>query len=173
MSDKSIRPASISEAASRVRAYLARHAKNRHGDPRSIHGYDIGEASEAELLVADLEALTAAPVREEGGAVDVTVQNAVAASMAEDPQWTEMSAPARAVLMLQICRRVSSAITTPPAPEAEKLRAAVEALKKIRDYRVVPASATIWTAAHACRDIANKALTALNRRGGDGEAPQG
>ena len=49
------------EAAARVRSYLARHAQNRSGDPRSIHGYDIGEPSEAELLVDDLHALSAAP----------------------------------------------------------------------------------------------------------------
>lgn len=54
------------EAAARVRAYLARHAKNRQGDPRAIHGYDLGEPSEAELLVADLKLLASpeAPARE-------------------------------------------------------------------------------------------------------------
>lgn len=53
-------------AAARVQAYLARHAKNRQGDPRAIHGYDLGEPSEAELLVADLKLLASpeAPARD-------------------------------------------------------------------------------------------------------------
>lgn len=54
------------EASARVRAYLERHAKNRQGDPVAIHGYDLGEASEAVLLIADLKAIIDRPLLSKG-----------------------------------------------------------------------------------------------------------
>lgn len=60
------------EAAQRVQAYLARHAKNRHGDRVAVHGYDVGEPSESVLLVADLKALSAGPEEAPEGAGEVT-----------------------------------------------------------------------------------------------------
>ncbi len=53
---------------------------------------------------------------------------------------------------------------THPAPDA--LRAAVEALEKIKAVRVCKESANIWTGVDACRKIATKALAALQAEQG-------
>lgn len=42
--------------------------------------------------------------------VRIAVQNGVARSMAADDQWKELSPPARAVLMLNVCRHVNEAL---------------------------------------------------------------
>lgn len=89
-----------------------------YGSGWIVQDFDHGRMTGDDIL--ELIAALRAPSRDpEGGAVDVIVQDAVARSMAEDPQWSEMSAPARAVLMLQICRRVTAALATREEAPAE------------------------------------------------------
>ncbi|GEM_PF-3394171 len=65
-------------------------------------------------------------------------------------------------------------VTTPPAPEAEKLRVAVEALEKIASYRVTKLSCDSWAdtysgghsaASERDADIADQALATLQQEG--------
>lgn len=76
--------------------------------------YAGSEGSYRESWRAALAAAPEAPQPYERCDLRVSVQNAVARSMAEDEQWLELSGPSRAVLMLQICRRVTEAVTAAP-----------------------------------------------------------
>jgi len=52
----------------------------------------------------------APPPAADADRVRIAVQNGVARSMAADDQWKELSPPARAVLMLNVCRHVNEAL---------------------------------------------------------------
>ena len=55
-----VQPAAGREEIARVEGYLRRLAKSRQHDQEFIHSFDVGEPSEACLLVSDLRAILAA-----------------------------------------------------------------------------------------------------------------
>lgn len=113
--------------AERVRRYLARHSKNRQGDPRAIHGYDLGEPSEAELLVADLQALAA-----------LTPRHEAPAELLSNPQ--ELEAPAEGAgefaRQMEILRKAASV----PVPDDDNDFTVEKARRGSESWRVIAAN---------------------------------